>query len=213
MRCRRAHWFLSAQCDDTLSEKHRRELAAHVEECPSCRREAFYFSEIKGQTGKMDRVRARVDFNLRLRARVRAWDTAQEEVKSTRSQIRFSLVDRLSGLGGRVVDISMIVFGQRRYALVGVASMLLVVAVWTGYRITVGPEPDGSDFSQPIASALTEAQRADGFYLAGMTEAGEQNRGYVMPAVSLSDDISPRTQPNYVLPTIPAEQVTAREVF
>ena len=31
MHCRKARWFQSAQCDDTLSERQRRELAAHLE--------------------------------------------------------------------------------------------------------------------------------------------------------------------------------------
>ena len=215
MRCQKAHLFLSAQCDDTLSEKQRHELAAHLEECPACRCEAFYFSEIKGQTGKLDRVRARADFDLRLKTKIRAWETQQEQVKSTRAEIWSTLVERISGMGKRLAEVPAVVFGRRRLALVSVTSVLLVVAVWAGYRVAVGPQETGSDFAQYVVeqagiSAGDERGNSE-VYLAGISETGTQS--YVVPAVSLSDDISPRTQPNYVLPTIPAEQVSAREVF
>jgi len=71
VRCRKALWYLSARCDDTLSERQRERLNAHLEKCEGCRREAFYFSEIATAVSRMDTVTVRSDFDLRLRAAIK----------------------------------------------------------------------------------------------------------------------------------------------
>lgn len=212
MHCRKARWFQSAQCDDTLSEKQRRELAAHLEECPSCRREKFYFSEIKGQTAQLDRIRARADFNLRLKAKVNTWEAEQERQRSAGPSIWSILL----GYPGRIADLlantGNILLGQRRFALVGVVSVLLIAVIWTGYRTQNNVIENESVFTQGF-QGLSDWESAGDFYLAGVPEIGEQNQTYLVSGVSLVDEISPRTQPNYVMPTIPAEQVNAQVIF
>jgi len=212
VRCRKAHWFLSAQCDDTLSEKRRRELAAHLEECASCRRETFYFSEIKGQTARIEKVRARADFNLRLKARIRAWEAEQEEVRSFRPSIWSVVFAYPSRLRSLLADAGSILLGQRRFALVGVLSVLLIAVIWAGYRADNTLIENESAFMQD-AAGFSNWQGAGDFYLAGMPETTGQSQSYLVSGISLTDDISPRAQPYYVMPTIPAEQVNARVIF
>jgi len=212
VRCRKARWFQSAQCDDTLSEKQRRELAAHLEECPSCRREAFYFSEIKGQTAQLDRIRARADFNLRLKAKINAWESEQERLRSARPSIWSILLGYPGRFANLLAATGNILLGQRRFALVGVVSVLLIAVIWTGYRAENNVIENESMFTQDF-QGLADWESAGGFYLAGTPEIGQQNQTYLISGVSLVDEISPRAQPNYVMPTIPAEQVNAHVIF
>lgn len=214
MRCRKAHWFLSALCDDTLSEKQRRDLTAHLEECPSCRREAFYFSEIKGQTGRLEKIRTRTDFNLRLRAKINAWEAEQEEIRQAGPSIWAVLAELPSRLGSWVVDAGGILVGQRRFALVGVLSVFLAVMIWNGYRSNSALVSDEGTLSQEIAETpLSELPEGGGVYLVGIPESAGQDQNYLVSAISLNDEISPRTQPNYVMPTISVEQVSERAIF
>jgi anti-sigma factor RsiW len=208
VRCRKAHWYLSARCDDTLSEKQRRDLAAHLDECPSCRREAFYFSEIKGQTAGVEKIRARADFNLRLQAKINAWEVEQETLRDhapsswrTLRELSVWAAHYFAGLGN-------ILFGQRRFAVVGVVTALLTIIIWTGY--------DSDEQLVDNTAALTQ-ELADlnqiGYELRLETEVADPLRDYLISGVSLSDYTSPRSQPNYVMPTIPAEQVNAQLIF
>jgi len=217
VRCRKAHWYLSAQCDDTLSEKQRRDLAAHLEECPSCRREAFYFSEIKGQTGRLDQVRARADFNLRLQAKINAWD-AEEERKLAAAPSIWSRMRSYPGVViDWVVDAGGGLVGQKRYALVGVATLMLVVSIWTGYASRTSFVEGEAAYSQQvdeqegISSREFNDLRAE--YVAGIFEPIQGNQSYLVSGVTLSDKLSPKTQPSYVMPTIPAAEIATRAVF
>ncbi len=210
MRCQKALSCLSAQCDDTLSEQQRRELAAHLEECASCRREAFYFSEIKGQTGRLDNVRTRIDFNLRLKSRINTWEAEQAR------PVEPSLWQTLAGYPARIGEfahaLSGILYGPRRYALVGVASLLLAAAVWTGYT-TNGFIVGGQSYTSQVAEIAPVDMVTARAYLVDQESAAEAGFGYLASGISLVDHASPRTEPNYVMPTVPAEQMSAQVIF
>jgi len=70
VRCRKARWYLCARCDETLSERQRKRLNAHLELCSECRRESFYFAELTATASRMETVSVRPDFNLRLRSAI-----------------------------------------------------------------------------------------------------------------------------------------------
>jgi anti-sigma factor RsiW len=208
VRCRKAHWYLSAQCDDTLSEKQRRDLAAHLEECPSCRREAFYFSEIKGQTARIDKVRARADFNLRLQARINTWEAEQEKLEQTRP----SIWKVVHGLPARVTeyltDLGGVLIGQRRFAVVGIVTAVLAVVIWTGYDADNGTIESNLALTQNLPGLVV-----DGYYSDALTGPADAAQGYLVSGISLVDETSLRRPPNYVMPTVPAEQVNAQLIF
>lgn len=208
MRCRKAHWYLSAQCDDTLSEKQRRDLAAHLEECPSCRREAFYFSEIKGQTARIDKVRARADFNLRLQARINSWETEQEKLEQTRHSI-WSVIHELPARAAEyLTDLGGVLIGQRRFAVVGIVTAVLAVVIWTGYDADNGTIESNLALTQDFPG-----QVVDGYYSDVLTGPADAAQGYLVSGISLIDETSLRRPPNYVMPTVPAEQVNAQLIF
>ncbi len=208
MRCRKAHWYLSARCDDTLSEKRRRELAAHLEECPSCRREAFYFSEIKGQTAQIDKVRARADFNLRLRARINTWEAEQEELRHMRPSIWSVIRGLPARMRGNLVDLGGVLIGQRRFAVVGLVTALLAVVIWTGYDTDNGLIEGSVALTQGISG-----HDLNGYYLDGVAGSVDPTENFVVSGISLIDETSLRTPLNYVMPTVPAEQVNAQLIF
>lgn len=217
MRCRKAHWFLSARCDDTLSEGQRLELAAHLEECPSCRREAFYFSEIRGQTGNLEKIHTRADFNLRLKAKITAWEAEVEKSATSRPTIWSRLREIPGRLRDYAPDFDAIMIGPKRYALIGVLPVMLVLVVGVGY-ISEDSQFDTQLGSTEYITAQQEiaaypAFAIDDHRVPGLPEYARQNQQYVLSGISLVDDISSRTQPKYVMPTVPAEMVTARAIF
>jgi hypothetical protein len=96
--------------------------------------------------------------------------------------------------------------------LVGVVSILLVVVIWAGFR-TPGVEESAFTVNQISPAEALLSQETNGFYLSGLSEPGGNGRDFAVSAVSLTDETSLRVQPSYLMPTIPAERVTAREAF
>jgi len=208
VRCRKAHWYLSARCDDTLSEKQRRDLAAHLGECAACRREAFYFSEIKGQTARVDKIRARADFNLRLKAKINQWEAEQEQLLRTPSPVWTVLRGLPSKAANHFLDLGSVLFGQRRFAVVGIITALLAIVIWTGYDADEGTMENNTPFTQDV---LNHGQ--NDFDLRLGSQSADPLLEYLVSGVSLSDYTSARSQPNYVMPTIPAKQVNSHLIF
>ncbi len=203
MRCRKARWYLSALCDDTLSEKQRRELKSHLEECPACRREAFYFSEIKGQTGHLEKIRARADFDLRLRARIKAHAAQERQPQPERVTIWSRVASVMAGVKFALGHAGQYLASPKRYALVGITTAAIAVLLWTGQESDNQQSP-ATEFTASAISAPSFAEPLRG------TEA---NADYLVGTVSLSDETSSKVPPNYVMPTVPAEFINASAAF
>ncbi len=204
MRCRKARWYLSALCDDTLSEKQRRELKSHLEECPACRREAFYFSEIKGQTGHLEQIRARADFDLRLRTRIKAYEAEERRPKPERITIWGRVASAIAEVRLAIVNTGHYLASPKRYALVGISTAALAILLWTGYT--------GDEQTTPTAETTITATPAQQAYVEPI-HCNDLNADYVVATVSLSDETSARVPPNYMMPTVPAEVINASVAF
>jgi hypothetical protein len=156
----------------------------------------------------LNKVRARADFNLRMHSRIRAWELEQVERQelppSLWSQLRkFAVV-----VGGNLSTWGGVLLGQRRFALVGVVTALLAIVIWTGYDADDGAIPNDASSTSVLAGYALE-----GYVPSGSAVAASATRDFVVSGVSLVDDTSPLTPPNYVMPTVPAEQVGAQLVF
>ncbi|HUU46723.1 MAG TPA: zf-HC2 domain-containing protein [Acidobacteriota bacterium] len=215
MRCRKARWYLSARCDDTLSERQRQRLNGHLEACADCRREAFYFSENAAASTRVERVAVRPDFNLRLRAAVRR---AEAEAAAP------------TGWHAWLTGLSL------RPAFAVASAAAIILAGIGAYQF--------SDFSRDRAALAENTQRAEQGRLAraqamGLSEAepilpagwtavdglspemqrlqeqylaGENlPRNYIVQSEGLDDPLSNKPRPLYVMPTVPSEQMV-REV-
>ena len=203
MRCRKAHWYLSARCDGTLSQRQRGRLDEHLAACPECRREAFYFSEIGALAGRMESVSVRPDFGVRLRAAIRRTEINPASLPPW--------YRRLAQPG--------------RLALVTCSMVLVVGLSYGAYRARFAPSPNVSlqsdsksdpkltlkyfgnlvsGTSQPGASSgwialdgtSPEAQRLQNLYLG----ASRGPSDYVVQTVGLDDPNTKKPSPRYVMP-------------
>ncbi|MBN2226748.1 MAG: zf-HC2 domain-containing protein [candidate division Zixibacteria bacterium] len=81
MQCRKVRSFLSAYSKGELEEAKRREISAHLEQCPECRREEAGFRDVFGALSKLPDARLSDDFNNRLLNRI-----ADERYRETRTR-------------------------------------------------------------------------------------------------------------------------------
>ncbi len=211
MRCRKAHWYLSARCDGTLSERQRLRLEAHLSSCESCRREAFYFSEIGTLATRVATHSARPDFDLRLRSAIRRAEDAAAHPVSWQSRfaslfLRPALVSTgvvvlgLGGLGAR----SMMIGNEPPQAKLEDAAP--AVSPEYGLNVRHGRPIAHPGELIPLNSQDEEARRLQQRYL----EVGRLPRDYVMDAVPLETSTTDSSTPQYVLPTVSPDQVTRK---
>ncbi len=217
MRCRKAHWFLSARCDGTLSERQRRRLDEHLEQCPSCRREAFYFSEIAAISNKLEPVAVRPDFNLRLRAAI---ERQENTAKARRPwyQLNLSPMWRTAMAGAAVVALFAVTYGG--YMVFGtgetqtVAPSIAIDQNWSNSAVlsevpsdVASPEvPSGWT---PVNGLSPDAQRLRERYL----EARQGPSEYVLETVRLDDFNRQQAEPRYVMPVVSSDQVTKKDSY
>lgn len=81
MRCRKVRSLLSAACSDELDVRKQALLRDHLASCPSCRREATYYTSVRNALGEVPRKALSDDFNTRLLNRL-----AQERFHETRTK-------------------------------------------------------------------------------------------------------------------------------
>lgn len=212
MRCRKAHWYLSARCDGTLSERQRVRLEAHLASCEECRREAFYFSEIGSLATRMESHSARPDFNLRLRAAIRRADEAAAHPVSWQSRLAMLL------LRPSLVAASIVVLG---IGGLGAWSMMKGTEIPQQASRDLAPTVDpklglpvahGTPTVKPSGELIPvigndgEAQRLRGRYL----EAGQLPHDYVLDGIPVNDPNHDSSALRYVLPTVSSDQVTKK---
>lgn len=209
MRCRKAHWYLSARCDGTLSERQRLRLEAHLSSCESCRREAFYFSEIGSLATRMAPHSARPDFDLRLRAAIRRADDAAAQPVSWQSRFA-SLFLRPALVGASVVVLGLGGLGAWSIMTAKEAPQAKVeeaapaVSPEYGLNVRYGQPTARPGELIPVEGLDEETRRLQERYL----EAGRLPRDYVMDAVPLETSTVDSSAPQYVLPTVSPDQVT-----
>lgn len=221
MRCRKARWFLSARCDGTLSERQRARLDEHLKECAECRREAFYFSEIGAIIPRMERVDARPDFNLRLRAAIK-----REEAKATepRKWYQWNLAPawKLAVSAAMVMLVFAVSYG----------SYQIILPSSPEAPITVVPAPETAAHAAASERVFEVTETADEWsgYSSGWAEVDLMTpdglaardryltvrRGpgeYVLPTFQLDDPTAKKPSPNYLMTTVPSEQVIQRTSY
>lgn len=81
MRCRKVRSLLSAACSDELDGRLQALVKDHVASCPSCRKEASYFSSLRLAAKELPKRALAEDFNTRLLNRI-----AQERFQETRTR-------------------------------------------------------------------------------------------------------------------------------
>lgn len=212
MRCRKAHWYLSARCDGTLSERQRVRLEAHLASCEECRREAFYFSEIGSLATRMESHSTQPDFNLRLRAAVRRADEAAAHPVSWQSRLsalllRPSLVAAsivVLGIGG-LGAWSMMKGPDAPEASNSPASSEVSAqyGLPVGYSTTT-VKPSGELI--PITGNDEETQKLRKRYL----EAGRLPHDYVLGGEPVSDPDDDSSAMRFVMPTVSSDQVAKK---
>ena len=208
MRCRKARWFLSARCDETLSERQRARLQAHLDGCEECRREAFYFSEIAVLSGKVETRPIRPDFDLRLKAAIRRADAAAAIPVPWSRRLTFALW-RPALAGAAVLVVALGGFGA--YSLMSDDEAKYLDSSRSGggltpqYGLSVDPHgtalPEGS--LVPVDGLDPETQKLRERYL----QTGRMNQEFVTPVVRLEDSNTLSPTHRYVLPTVTAEEV------
>ena len=207
MRCRKAHWYLSARCDGTLSERQRLRLEAHLESCEACRREAFYFSEIGSQAARLAPRSVQPDFNLRLRAAIRRADDLAARPISRRAKFAGFLL-RPAFVAAGIVVLGVGGVGAWRLTHTGEGQTSLTSAstkpVSTEYGLSVpaGPTSPAGELI-PVDAVDDEATRLRDRYL----ETGQWPHDYVVDGVPLNDSNGQNTNTRYVLPTVSTDQV------
>jgi len=214
VRCRKARWFLSARCDETLSERQRLRLEAHLVGCEECRREAFYFSEIAVLAGKVETRPVRPDFDLRLKAAIRRAD-AVAAAPIPWSQ-RISLALWRPALAGAAVLV-LVLGSIGAYTLMHddeakyLDSSRTAGGLTPQYGLSVDPNgaalPEGS--LVPVDGFDPETQKLRDRYL----QTGQMSQDYVTQAVSVNDSNAISPAHRYVLPTVTAEQVAKKASY
>jgi len=81
MRCRKVRSLLSVACSDELDIRRQAVVQDHLASCPSCRREATYYTSVRNALGEVPRKALSDDFNTRLLNRL-----AQERFHETRTK-------------------------------------------------------------------------------------------------------------------------------
>lgn len=214
MRCRKARWYLSARCDDTLSERQRTRLSHHLEGCGECRREAFFFSAIGAAASRMGTVAVRPDFNLRLRAAIRRTETAPARLAGWRE--RFAVLRLRPALAMGVAAVALFVavgsyqFSSFRSAQATIAEQALRGEEGRLARARAMGLPTGEQILPagwtPVDGLSPEMRRLQEQYLA----AENLPRNYIIEADDLDDPLSQKPRPLYVMPTVPSEQMVRK---
>lgn len=207
MRCRKAHWYLSARCDGTLSERQRARLEDHLAGCESCRREAFYFSEIASLTGHTEVHPVRPDFNLRLRAAVRRAENAPPltwKSRLTPLLWRPALVTTsLAAIGFAGLGAYNMVVGDEADPVVTESSQ---TTFDPQYGIAV---PAGKAISPGVLTPVDEY----GPEAARYQEARQFPHDFVTETVRLEDTNRQNGNHFYVMPTMTQDQVLKKESY
>lgn len=211
MRCRKAHWYLSARCDGTLSERQRVRLEAHLSSCENCRREAFYFSEIGNLATRMATHSTQPDFDLRLRSAIRRAEYAAAHPVSLPSRMA-SLFLRPAVAGASVVVLGLAGLGA--WSLMTSSESPQAknevptpgVSAEHGIYVGNGQLPGRPGELVPVDGLNEEARRLRARYL----DAVRLPQDYVMDAVPLETSTVDSSRPRYVLPTVSPDQVTGK---
>lgn len=206
MRCRKAHWFLSARCDGTLSERQRLRLEAHLESCEACRREAFYFSEIGSQAARLAPRSVQPDFNLRLRAAIRRADDLAARPISRRAKFA-GFVLRPAFVAASIVVLGLGGVGawhltHRGDAASFTSTSTRPVSTEYGLSVPAGPMSPAGELI-PVDAVDDEAARLRDRYL----ETGDWQQDFVVDGVPLNDSNGQNINTRYVLPTVSPDQV------
>lgn len=215
MRCRKAHWYLSARCDGTLSERQRLRLEAHLETCEECRREAFYFAEIGSMAPRMASHSVQPDFNLRLRAAIRraeddaahpvSWQSRVAGILLRPALVAASIV--VLGIGG-LGAWSMMKSGEVPSTAAALPDAPSVSPEF-GLAVHRGQTVAQSGELVPVIGLDEEARRLRERYL----QAGKLPHEYVSDGVTLNDSNGRAEATRYVLPTVSPDQVTKKESY
>jgi len=81
MRCRKVRSLLSAACFDELAARQQAVVKDHLASCPSCRKEASYYTSLRSAARDLPKQTLSEDFNTRLLNRI-----AQERFQETRTR-------------------------------------------------------------------------------------------------------------------------------
>lgn len=214
MRCRKARWYLSARCDDTLSQRQRTRLDHHLKGCGACRREAFFFSEIGVAASRMETVSVRPDFNLRLRAAIRRAEVAPARISGWRE--RFAVLRlRPALVAGAAVAVMLVAVGSYQYSSFNSEQAKMAEQVRRGEegrlaRARAMGLPTGEQILPagwtPVDGFSPEMRKLQEQYLA----AENLPRNYIIEADNLNDPLSQKPRPLYVMPTVPSEQMVRK---
>lgn len=215
MRCRKARWFLSARCDGTLSERQRRRLDEHLKNCPSCRSEAFYFSEIAALSGKLEHVQVRPDFNLRLRAAIQRQESAAQ-VRRRWYQLNLSPAWRTALAGAAVAVLFGFSYGGYQVFVAGDDTPATPPGITVDQNWSTVPPTSGVIADEampqvpsgwtPVSGLSPEAERLRERYLAQRQGSSE----YILQTVGVEDLTAQDTAPQYILQVLPYEQVAEK---
>lgn len=211
MRCRKAHWYLSARCDGTLSERQRQRLEAHLSSCEDCRREAFYFSEIGTLATRMAPHSVRPDFDLRLKAAIRRADDAAARPMPWQTRVA-AIFLRPALVGASVVVLGLGGLGawsmMKGSDTPKTANAVSTPSVSPIHGVDIG----GAQFTSrpgeliPVDGMDAEARRLQDRYL----ELSRMPHNYVTDGVPLETSYSDSSTPEYVMPTVSPDQVTRK---
>ncbi|GAB4313753.1 MAG: hypothetical protein Kow0074_00420 [Candidatus Zixiibacteriota bacterium] len=187
----------------------------HLEQCAECRREAFYFSEIGSLIRRVEQVPTRPDFNLRLRAAIQ-----REEARAAapRRWYQWNLSPALRLAVGTAMV--MLVFG------VSYGSYQILSPSTTVPPITVVPAPETAAHATTVDRVFDATSPVDnwGGYSSGWTEvdlmtpdglaarerylAARRGPGeYVLDMYPIDDPTAKKPEPNYLMTTVPSDQV------
>ena len=214
MRCRKAHWYLSAQCDGTLSERQRLRLEAHLGSCEACRREAFYFSEIGTLATRMASHSVQPDFDLRLRSSIRRAEEVAAQPVTWQSRLA-SLLLRPALAGASVVVLGLGGWGAWSMMKAGDAppaarhDITPAVSPEFGLDVRSGRPSVRPGELIPVDGFSEEALRLQARYY----DAGQLPRDYVIEGIPVEAANHDSSMPRYVLPTVSPDQVTGKESY
>ncbi len=139
MNCLKAEEQFSAYIEDELDYQAVRTFEAHLNACESCRREFTLFRESLDLLHQLPQIEPSTEFDAALKTRL-----ADTQVEST-------------PFWGRVLQS---LHGQIRFALSGVAAMLLMVAGFYFYQKTsINPESESSSRAPLADERRIEWQR------------------------------------------------------
>ncbi len=211
MRCRKAHWYLSARCDGTLSERQRLRLEVHLDSCVGCRREAFYFSEVGTLATRMAPHSVQPDFDLRLRSAIRRAEDAAAHPVTWQSRLA-SLLLRPALVGASVVVLGL--GGLGTWSIMRESKSLRVdrddaapaVNPEYGLNVRYGDPSVQSGELIPVSGLDAETRRLQERYL----KAGQLPMDYVLEGVRLEEATWDSSAPRYVLPTVSPDQVAKK---